>query len=235
MINFSKLLSRDSGKGAVSVAPPADELPKVRTEIEVQAELDFARASIEPLRAKLKAARQQVETAQYGFDLAAKAFALGQTAAEPDRGELQAAIALSDALRRVSSDQERIITRLGAELAAARLAEATAIDSDRLPLLIASAEAAYDEFARAASEFRRAESVLFSALFDTRTGLRQQFTASDVQFAAKRAMCTTSVRAQELARKHGLFEAIHANFETHGEENLGRAQMEFVRLHYGRM
>src|SRR5262249_39843822 len=78
------------------------------------------------------------------------------------------------------------------------------------------------EFERATAEFRRAEAALFKALFDTRDGLRQSFQTPDIAANAKKALCGLSFRAQELARKHGLFDVINPEFETNGLPNFGR-------------
>jgi hypothetical protein len=45
-------------------------------------------------------------------------------------------------------------------------------------------------------------------------------------------MCRLSRRAQDFARANGLFEAIHANFETNGEANLGRQEAAEIATWY---
>jgi len=180
-------------------------------------QLLIVRQSLGPLADKLAAAQVDLAAAERRYDHAMQNYALGATN-EPDRSDCESLIRKTDALRRITQQQERAITQLTSSLASAELDEAIMAGKERLGPLTAAAEAKLAEFAAAASGAKEAEQALFILLFSEQEGLKQSFPAI-LQQDANRARHSIRSQVEDIARKFSFL--LNPKFETDGEVNLG--------------
>jgi hypothetical protein len=195
-----------------------------RSAAEIRAELAIASDSAENLTRKRETASHEVASAQRLYDAGIRDFALDHRQDEPARGELQAAVSKLDAYRRIADDFEGKIATLTSELAATELAEAIASGQEKIGPLIGVAEAALVQFEQAVIAVRKAEDNLFTKLFDVQTGLRQPLATLELTAEARKQRYSLNGRAQQIARANRY--QINPDFETDGNENLGRVARE---------
>ena len=197
----------------------------VRTSATIRAELGVAEDSLQPLHEKMSAAQSELTSAQQRYDAGVQAFALGESHAEPDRGELQAAVSKADALQRITRQQESAVQDLTGELQAAELAEAIIAGRERLTPLRALTETKFEQFSTALAAAKAAEKELFNLLFDQGSGLKQRFPSAELQTEATKVRHSLRNRVEEVAGEFGF--AINSRFETDGEINLGQENSEY--------
>lgn len=193
-----------------------------RTAAVISAELGAANDAADALAGKLAAAQGELNEARSQYDTGVQAYAL-ETAGEPDRSRLEAAISKTDALRRVSQTNRGEIAKLATELAAVELAETVTSDRELIPALTADATAKLEAFEQSASETKRAETKLFDALFG-RSGLKREFATAELNTKARAARFELRDRSISAAKRLGY--SINPDFETDGNINMAAPQRQ---------
>lgn len=213
------ILEKLTGKKTAEVQ--REEPGRARTPAQVNAELAAAIASSEPLRRLAEESQIELTYAQRAFDDSIAAFALGNARAQPDRRALEAAASKHDALARIDGQQQPRIAALRSELAALELAEVVARGSERLPLLVQSAESKLIEFETSLERIKQIEKELFSVLFDEDSGLRQNLGTQELNREATRARGSIRSRLENVVIQYGYLRSLNPDFETDGEKNIG--------------